>query len=194
MDLDTKNGKFIKSEELREKSPKKAQVPVILHGDNVIYESLVCVEYIDEAFGNNNSLLPGLPAQRAMARVWATRLDNEIAANFYKLLMSQNKEDQQEIAQAMLDTIRDFSENIQGPFFFGEMISIVDICIAPWLVGYRYEVMKSLRQFVVPEGEKKFWIWNSAMSKHPSWAATISRDLTAMMEVYQPYVRGVGYK
>jgi len=193
MDLDIKNGKFIKSEQLREKSPNKAQVPVVIHGDNVVHESLVCVEYIDEAFGNS-TLVPGSPSQRAMARMWAKRLDNEIATNFYRLLMSQDKEDQKKIAQSMLDVIRDFSENIQGPFFFGEMISIVDICIAPWLVGYRYDVMKSLRQFVVPEGEEKFWIWSLAMSKHPSWVATISRDLAAMMEVYQPYVRGAGYK
>ena len=43
MDLDTKNGKFIKSELLKEKSPNKAQVPVVLHGENVVFESLVCV-------------------------------------------------------------------------------------------------------------------------------------------------------
>ena len=43
MDLDIKNGKFIKSELLKEKSPNKAQVPVVLHGENVVFESLVCV-------------------------------------------------------------------------------------------------------------------------------------------------------
>ena len=152
-----------------------------------------CSEYIDEAFGNS-TLLPGSPSQRAMARTWAIRLDQEIATNFYKLLMSQNKADQDKIAHSMLEAIRDFSKNIQGPFFFGEKISIVDICIAPWLVGFRYEVMKSLRQFVVPEGEEKFWKWSLAMSNHPSWVATISRDLAAMIEVYQPYAKGSGYK
>lgn len=67
---------------LFQKNPK-ACVPVILDGrgddaeDVVVYESLICVEYVDEAMGNDNDdgprLLPGPPSQRAHARMWAVK-------------------------------------------------------------------------------------------------------------------------
>ena len=49
-------------------------VPVVVDSRDgnaaVVYESLVCCEYIDEAFGAEATLLPGAPAERAKCRLW----------------------------------------------------------------------------------------------------------------------------
>lgn len=188
---------FEKTDHLLEKNAK-GLVPVIIdkRGDEevVVCESIVCVEYVDEAIGAP-ILLTGSPSQRAHARMWADKLNNEICTQFYTLLKKQDAEWQEKAADKMLTGIREFSEECKGPFFYGDDISLVDIAIAPWAAGIRMDVLKHYRNFEVPKTEKyaTYWKWVDAMSKDPSFIATASNDLRAMIDVYIPYAEGAGY-
>lgn len=184
---------------LKESNPL-GLVPVIIDRRSgkptSICDSLICVEYIDEVYGDKNDtnkLLPGGPAQRAEARMWSNRLNDDIATTFYGLLLKQNKADQEKAANKMLSAVKDFCQSCKGPFFYGDEISIVDITIAPWLVGARMEaVLKHYRNFEVPSTEEysKYFQWRDSVSKHPAFVATASTDFEAVTTVYRRYADG----
>lgn len=62
--------------EYRQLNPN-AVVPTLVHGDDVVIESTIINEYLDDAFGGA-SLRPGAPGDRARMRLWTKRLDDTV--------------------------------------------------------------------------------------------------------------------
>lgn len=69
-------------------------VPALRHGDRNIYESMVCVEYLDEEFGGGKAtprrLMPVDTYERAMTRIAVDTLGKTIVSAFYKTLQTQS--------------------------------------------------------------------------------------------------------
>ncbi|KAI0145145.1 glutathione S-transferase [Xylariaceae sp. FL1272] len=105
-----------------------------------LYESTVICEYLDEAYGDQNALLPrgNAPEQvyeRARCRLWIDHI-GKIVSGFYKLLQhTPDKEYSIEEARTNLQThiktfVKEMDDN--GPWFLGEKFSLVDVMLAPW--------------------------------------------------------------
>mmetsp|Transcript_14467 Transcript_14467/g.32260 ORF Transcript_14467/g.32260 Transcript_14467/m.32260 type:complete len:378 (+) Transcript_14467:153-1286(+) len=159
----------------------------------IVYESLVCVEYADEALGSTpGTLLPGPPGQRAEARMWADKLNKQVSTSFYRLLIKQTKEEQDKAADVILSALRDFSCHCREPYFFGDEFTLVDIALAPWAVGIRMDVLRHYRNFEIPMNEEyeRYHAWAKAISQRPSFKATACTDLPAMIGIYRRYAEG----
>lgn len=68
-----------KSQALVEHNPIHKKVPVFVHNGKSLAESLVILEYIDEAWPTHTPrLLPEDPYERAMVRFWANFLTYQV--------------------------------------------------------------------------------------------------------------------
>jgi glutathione S-transferase len=70
------------SDTLIKYNPVYKKVPVLVHNEKPISESLVILEYIDESW-TPNSILPSDPYKKALARFWSKYIDEVIFTPFF---------------------------------------------------------------------------------------------------------------
>ncbi|GMP58665.1 hypothetical protein CsSME_00022252 [Camellia sinensis var. sinensis] len=69
-----------KSELLLKSNPVNKKIPVLIHHDKPICESLIIVQYIDELWTSGPSILPSDPYDRAIARFWGAYIDDKVSS------------------------------------------------------------------------------------------------------------------
>lgn len=69
---------FKKSSLLLESNPVYKMIPVFIHGEKAIPDSLVILEYIDETW-IQNPIMPKDPRERAYSRFWAKFSEDQVS-------------------------------------------------------------------------------------------------------------------
>ncbi|EDO48375.1 predicted protein [Nematostella vectensis] len=163
-------------------------VPVIVHNGNAVYESSICIEFIDEAFSTPVTILPKDPYKRAHGRMWGDFVSKKLVPHFYTMLLKQDKEDQEEAKTKYLEGLRTFTNEMdpEGPFFQGKHLGYVDIMWAPFAA--RMHILEHYRGFSVPQTDefKRYHHWWDIIKRHSAVANTL-QDEEKMLQVYQRY-------
>ncbi|XP_061337517.1 probable glutathione S-transferase [Gastrolobium bilobum] len=119
-----------KSAQLLKYNPVHKKVPVLVHAEKPICESMVIVEYIDETWPQN-PLLPADPYERALARFWAKYVDDDnMVSAVLALLFSSTGEELEKAIEKIWEHFRVVEDQCFGDekkFFGGDTINIVDL-------------------------------------------------------------------
>lgn len=119
----------------REISPL-GRVPLLQVGDEVLFESSVIVEYLDEVHGP--SLHPANPLNKAQNRSWI-EFGNECLMNSFQLIVAADSESFDQQRGALLDKLDQLEAQLgNGPHFNGETLALVDLCFIPFFQRLQY--------------------------------------------------------
>ena len=106
-----------------------AKVPVLKVDDEVLFESAVINEYLDEITGGD--LQPKEPLARAKNRAWIEFASNMLG-NLYMMKMSQDEDSYQKYRDALVGQLHRVEKRLgEGPWFNGEEFSLADTAFAP---------------------------------------------------------------
>lgn len=166
-----------KSELLLKSNPIYKKVPVLIHNDKPISESMVIVQYIDEVW-EGPSILPSDPLERSKARFWAYYIDDKLHTSYRSIIANKSTEEAKvqgvEQTVSCLKLLEDYLED--KPFFGGDEIGYVDIALGSRLAWFKVveevENVKLLDEERLPNLVKwaeRFWlndIVNGVMPEH----------------------------
>tara|TARA_X000000950_G_scaffold288174_2_gene403719 strand:+ start:7498 stop:8166 length:669 start_codon:yes stop_codon:yes gene_type:complete len=129
--IDVAAGKM--NEDLAEINPY-GSLPTLADRDLVLYEANVIMEYLDERFPHP-PLLPVYPVQRALSRLWISRVEKEWSGKLDILMLGKGRETvlskaRKELRESIISIAPIFAEK---PFFMNEEFSLVDCCVVPIL-------------------------------------------------------------
>ena len=122
-----------KPEDLSDINPYNS-LPTLLDRDLVLYEANVIMEYLDERFPHP-PLLPVYPVQRALSRLWISRVEKEWSTKLDLLMIGKGRETvltkaRKELRESIIAIAPIFGEK---PYFMNDEFSLVDCCVAPIL-------------------------------------------------------------
>ncbi|XP_047090606.1 probable glutathione S-transferase GSTU1 [Lolium rigidum] len=161
-----------KSDRLLQSNPVHKKIPVLLHGGKPLNESLIIVQYLDEAFPDTPSLLPADPYARAQARFWADYVDKKVydcGSRLWKL----KGEPQAQARAEMLEILKTLETELGDKEFFGgeHGFGFVDAAFAPftpWFMSY-----EKYGEFKVAEVAPKIAAWAERVGKRESVAKSL---------------------
>jgi glutathione S-transferase len=105
------------------------KVPVLKADDEVLFESAVINEYLDEITGGE--LQPSEPLARAKNRAWIEFASNMLG-NLYMMKMSKDEERYNKYRDLLVSQFHRVEKRLgDGPWFNGEEFSLTDTAFAP---------------------------------------------------------------
>jgi len=170
------------------KCSPSAKIPALDNNGEHVKDSLIALEYINEAF-TGPPLLPTAPRLRARVRLWARHVESQVVPHYERLLAMQDAEGRAQARSSLQRGLVEFEQAMapetEGPFFLGDDFSIVDIALAPWWQRM-CTVARAYRKFD-PSKHPRLQLWFEAMEARPSFKRTMV-DPERIIEDYSEFV------
>jgi len=125
-----------KSQLLLQSNPVHRKIPVLIHNGKPVCESMIIVQYIEETWDTKSSnLMPKDPYDRAIARFWATFVDDKLVPSVWGIFTTQGEEQRKAVEESVAnfllleEALRTSSCFSEKPYFGGDEIGFVDIAL-----------------------------------------------------------------
>lgn len=137
-----------------------------------VYESLICNEFLEDYSRDTPKLLPEKPVEKAHARIVIDRVNGKLVPLFYRILVRQDKQQQQECAEQISSEMLWLESQCHatGPCYLGKDFSLADAALLPWFL--RLYILEHYRGYKLPAECKRLSRWWQDMAKRPSVTAT----------------------
>ncbi len=163
------------------------KVPLLRVGDEVLFESSVIVEYLEETMPH--PLHPKDPLARAKHRAWM-----EFGSTILGDLWIYETTKDQAAFDAKTKAMREKFERLEGvlgdgPYFAGKEFSVVDAVFAP--VFRYFETFEQIKNSGIFDGLPKAGAWRKALAARPSVIDAVGSDYDARLRVFLTQHNGV---
>lgn len=116
------------------------KVPVLKYGDDVLFESAVINEFLDEI--TEGSLMPSDPLQKAKDRAWI-EFSSQVLMAQYQTSLAKNQDDFVQAEAGLNDKLSRLEALTSDKGFFnGEDLALIDTALAPLFT--RFAAIESL--------------------------------------------------
>lgn len=160
------------------------KVPVLKVGDEVVFESAVIMEYLDEV--NPPSLHPADPLRKAHNRAWIEFASTLFMAQF-NMVMAKEQEACEQSEQELRSKLALVNGQLVGPFFNGETFSLVDAAYAPLFM--RLALLEQWCPMGLMEGMEKMQAWSQRLLARPSVVNSVVAELP---QLYRGHISSSG--
>lgn len=109
----------------------EGKVPLLRHGESVIFESAVITEYLDEVLPGP-SFLPATPLAKAEMRLWTYWCQNIFKADL-DAFKYKRPEDPAELIARLKNHLRKIETERKGEYLLGDHFSLADIHVFPFV-------------------------------------------------------------
>ena len=170
------------------------QVPVIRFRGQVLNESSVINEFLEEVFPTPR-LMPFRPYERAQTRILVDRLNTAFVPAMYKLLMNQDPARHGELTEAALESWRWLDAFLRRHATSRQWLwhgfGLAEISAAPFF--QRYCLLAHYRGFALPETAEfdRVRAWRDAALAQPLVQDTGMPDAD-FIKLYEDYALGYG--
>lgn len=156
------------------------KVPLLQVGDEVLFESAVICEFLDETLGVRIHPVDSL--QRAKHRAWMefSSAVLEDIAGFYSAPNRQILETK--AANLYTKFARLETELQQGPYFFGDKFSMVDVAFGP--VFRYFDVFDEIITFRFWEAVPKMRAWRKALATRYSIQTAVQPEYPEKLRIF----------
>lgn len=161
------------SEELRQLHPE-VKVPVLIDGDQVIYESAIITEYLDEAYGEG-SLTPPSPASKAVMRLWTHWCNHIFKPHVDHYKYGESRSRKEDVAMAIPHLNEDLSKIDtalgKDAYLMGDSLGLADIHVFPFF----RQLYRSRPSFPDIDQYKNVVGWYERLSQRPSFLRAMEK-------------------
>jgi glutathione S-transferase len=152
-------------------SPLK-KVPVLKVDDEVLFESAVINEYLDDITGGE--LQPEDALERAKNRAWVEFASNMLG-NLYMMKMSKDEDRYNKYRQNLVDQMHRVEKRLgDGPWFNGEVFTLADTAFAP--LFRQNSVAQNRLSVIDPDSMPKVTAWAERLLALPEVRESVVDD------------------